>query len=295
MTPNTPQALRGIRLQVFWDGAREPSVDAPLGYFFGNGDYGDDPDAQFNSLLFGVNAGEAYCKYPMPFAQRATLKLTNASGADAAVSMKVSLKKLRSMPDNWGYFHATWLEKPIGLPDGPKFGRGRPVISIQPPRSEFLLPYDWKIRYARKAVPGHLILDRTGKGKLAGMFIYVDWKHSGWWGEGDLLIWSDETGWPPRYHTTGIEESLNSGWCGFDRKAISGFVKQTNPDIAIYMWSLVDGCQFQNNIKAGWENMCGTGDAEDYVDKEHPLVGSTAFWYGDKPTNAGSSQGLLPR
>ena len=33
----TPQTLRGLRLQFFWDGADKPAVDAPLGDFFGQG------------------------------------------------------------------------------------------------------------------------------------------------------------------------------------------------------------------------------------------------------------------
>ena len=35
---------------------------------------------------------------------------------------------------------------------------------------------------------------------------------------------SYETGWPPSYHGTGTEEYFNSGWCKFDRKAVSGYV-----------------------------------------------------------------------
>ena len=50
--PPTPELLRGIRLQIRWDGAKEPSVDAPLGYFFGNADYGYANEIHFNSFFW---------------------------------------------------------------------------------------------------------------------------------------------------------------------------------------------------------------------------------------------------
>ena len=75
-------------------------------------------------------------------------------------------------------------------------------------------------------VPGKVVLQKEGRGKYVGVMLTVDWPYESgyWWGEGDWLIWTDETGWPPRYHGTGSEEYFNSGWCRFDRKAVSGFV-----------------------------------------------------------------------
>jgi hypothetical protein len=48
VTPNTPEVLRGIRLRLSWDGAGSPSVDVPLGYFFGNADHPKDPSLDFH-------------------------------------------------------------------------------------------------------------------------------------------------------------------------------------------------------------------------------------------------------
>ena len=53
--PNTPEVLRGVRMRIYWDGADWPSVDVPLGYFFGNADYGD--KNPFSSLLLGCYGG----------------------------------------------------------------------------------------------------------------------------------------------------------------------------------------------------------------------------------------------
>ena len=64
MWPPTPELLRGVRLQISWDGAKQPSVDVPLGYFFGNADHGFANDIHFNSLLMGVSHADAYCCFP---------------------------------------------------------------------------------------------------------------------------------------------------------------------------------------------------------------------------------------
>jgi hypothetical protein len=287
VTPGTPQVLQGIRLQMFWDGNAKPGVDAPLGYFFGNGKHGADPTAFFNSLMLGVTADGAYCRLPMPFAQGAEIRFINQSGQTVTnLDVKLHVKELPSLPKSWGRFQATWLEHRTMMPDSPTFGRGSPVISKKPEGVEYFLPYNKNESFPTKYVQGHLVLERAGKGKYVGMMMHVNWPYDGWWGEGDVLIWTDETGWPPSYHTTGMEESFNAGWCGFDRKAISGYAKQTKPDWVFFGFNLIDGAAFDKNIKVGVETMPQFWDglpAFRTMQAEHPIIGSTAYWYAESP------------
>jgi hypothetical protein len=124
-------------------------------------------------------------------------------------------------------------------------------------------------------VPTHVTLERNeGPGKYVGVFLYVHWPDNGWWGEGDWQIWTDEEGWPPSYHGTGSEEYFNSGWCRFDRKAISGVVYDSLPgDVAVYSFHMNDAFQFQKNIRV----------AVEVWPWNKPLKpatwGSTSFWY----------------
>ena len=89
--PATPEVLRGARMQINWDGAAKPSVDVPIGHFFGHAYSGhgrwftskaavlgkkplkDSPyvdyTSAYNSLLLGVTEKEAYSRFPMPFCQ----------------------------------------------------------------------------------------------------------------------------------------------------------------------------------------------------------------------------------
>lgn len=250
--PVTPEVLRGLRLTMRWDGAREPSVDLPLGHFFGHGDSGHAEAARFSSLVLGVTADEVYARFPMPYANGAVIDLCNDSPV-AVTRLRVALDAadLRSVPSNWGRFHATYSEAPAAL-NGPRFGL--------------------------KQTPAHLVLEREGRGKYVGVILRADWPHEGWWGEGDWLIWSDETGWPPSYHGTGSEEYFNSGWCKFDRKAVSGYVSVHPGHPTEYSFHLNDAFQFRRNIKVAVETV-GWDKADRQIQNEHPVWGSTAFWY----------------
>ncbi len=65
MTPAPIDKTRYYILRFYWDGEEEPSVEVPLGDFFGCG-WGK--YCQINSLPVCVNPGSAFnCYWPMPF------------------------------------------------------------------------------------------------------------------------------------------------------------------------------------------------------------------------------------
>ena len=70
---DTADLLNNTRLRVFWDGEAAPSVDAPLGSFFGMGQFGAH---HARALPVGIDSGDTlYCYLPMPFRQQATVDL----------------------------------------------------------------------------------------------------------------------------------------------------------------------------------------------------------------------------
>jgi len=61
----SPRMLRGLRLDMTWDGADRPAVSAPLGDFFGQG---LGRCVAFQSALFSNPEGRSFnCCVPMPF------------------------------------------------------------------------------------------------------------------------------------------------------------------------------------------------------------------------------------
>jgi hypothetical protein len=272
VTMATPEVLRGIRMQIRWDGSDEPSVDVPLGYFFGNADYAYLNEIHFNSLLLGVTPSEAYSCFPMPFQDGAVLRFENRADQGAfKVRVCLDVQRRQALPDNWGRLHVTWNERRAALPDAPRFG----------PQN----------------IASHLVLEREGPGKYVGVLLHVQWPHTDWWGEGDWLIWTDEDDWPPRYHGTGSEEYFNSGWCSFDRKAVSGYVKTRPGDVALYSFHLNDAFQFQRNIRVAEETVGMDAlwmKGETIIHRDNPIWSSTAYWYA-LPVQAAESTELIPR
>ena len=263
VNPNSAEVLQHTRMQMQWDGHTEKSVDVPVGYFFGNADYQN--QMQFSSLLLGITGTEVYSRFPMPFSHGCVITFVNDSKVRIPdISVKLAIQTEKSIPVNRGRFHATWQEIPIDSAS----------VSAYP-------------RFGRSVKPFLVLLDlHGGRGKYVGNMLHVAWPYPTWWGEGDWLIWSDQSGFPPRYHGTGTEEYYNSGWCWFDRKAVSGFITQKPANVFVYSFHMNDNFQFHDNLRVALEVWWHT-------DIYRSIYGSTAFWYADPVQDAGSRKTLI--
>ena len=133
------EALRHVRIKAYWDGEREPSVNSPLGPFFGTGYWPTptDPDTKLrygfcpttlqkgavvlgrtatHSLPVGSDAEGFYNFFPMPFLKSARIDLVNES--DTVISgVEVTVKDVAGQPPpSSAYFHAQWREEDPTLP-----------------------------------------------------------------------------------------------------------------------------------------------------------------------------------
>ncbi len=185
-----PETLKSLRLELYWDGSKSPSVDVPVGYFFGHANTGHNTkhkspgvlpvgkehmprgkaleySCNFNSLLIGVLPGEAYARFPMPFAKGAVARIRNTGqGKTAKVKLRLDVRKLETLPGDWGRFCATFSQQRAYSKDSPRLGP--------------------------KKISAKTVLQRQVCGKYVGALLHVDWPLDWWWGEGDWLIWSDE-------------------------------------------------------------------------------------------------------
>ena len=75
----TLDILKNARVQAYWDGETTPSVDVPLGSFFGIGSSGE---GNMKGLLVGVDPTKHtyYNYFPMPYGTSARIALVNSSG-----------------------------------------------------------------------------------------------------------------------------------------------------------------------------------------------------------------------
>ncbi|GJG86254.1 hypothetical protein tb265_14350 [Gemmatimonadetes bacterium T265] len=175
-----PEMLRGVRIEMFWDGATTPAVSAPLGDFFG---VGLGQMVPFESALFASPEGRSFESYvPMPFRTRARVVLTNDTGSDLQnVYYDVDYTRVAAQPPGALYFHAYWhRERPTRL--GEDF-RVLPRV--------------------------------TGRGRFLGMNVGVRPDPSygmTWWGEGAVKMYLDGDRDAATLVGTGSEDYIGSGW-----------------------------------------------------------------------------------
>lgn len=76
----SPAMLRGLKIEMFWDGSSKPAVSAPFGDFFG---MALGHMTTFQSALFASPEGKSFnCYVPMPFRTEMKIVVTNESGRD---------------------------------------------------------------------------------------------------------------------------------------------------------------------------------------------------------------------
>ncbi len=106
--PFYPQSLV---LRMYWDGLERPSVEAPLGDFFG---VGNGAHANFTSLPVATSSRgrSRNCFWQMPFAKSAKITVTNESTEYKTDSFYyyVDWRKYEALPVDSAYFHAQYRQ-----------------------------------------------------------------------------------------------------------------------------------------------------------------------------------------
>ena len=159
----SPEILRGMIIEMFWDGAEQPAVSCPIGDFFC---HGLGRMATFESALFSSPEGKSFnCFIPMPFRNSMRVVVMNSSEKDVSMFFYDVDMTIGDIHDeNTAYFHAVWR-------------RENPTVIM---RDYIVLP---KVR---------------GAGRFLGCNIGVvadteKWFRT-WWGEGEMKFFIDGDG-----------------------------------------------------------------------------------------------------
>lgn len=277
---------RECLLRFYWDGARRPSIDVPLGDFFclGNGIANS-----FQSALFTAstnhpntfNSGCALnCYVPMPFREHARVELVNQSREPQRQYFYIDYETLepRDFDDATGYFHAEFRRTN-------PFGGWGSQVRVNSPEANV-------VNKGRRAWENnYVILETKGRGHYIGCNVSVTNFQGTWWGEGDDMIWVDGYKWPPDLHGTGSEDYFNQAWGmqpnAFLRNGSSVFESHTLPTGPVqqradggyqtsYVFHLENPVRFQKEIKVTIEHGHGNHLANE--------MSSVAYWYAARPT-----------
>ena len=116
---------RLFRVRVYYDGRKTPSVDAPLGDFFGVG-HGYEADLD-SAMVYDTSLGRARNSYwPMPFGKSCRITVTNEGERTKSLYYHVDWRRVASLPGDAGYFHAYYRQE---LPATP--GRNYAFLAIR--------------------------------------------------------------------------------------------------------------------------------------------------------------------
>jgi hypothetical protein len=247
---NSQLSLRELVFRVYWDNESEPSIEVPLGDFFG---VGFAKEKEFKSLLLemfpagGENRPALNCYIPMPFKTHAKFEIENQGKQPVSLFFwQINYEVVKNLPEDYGRLHAQWR-------------RENPV---------------------KRSIP-YTILEAKGEGRYLGTVFNYHLLEPGAWVEGgdDFYIDVDSTT-TPTLKGIGAEDYFGHAW-GFRTENNSLFHGTSYGPLDNYMtayrFHILDPIQFKKSIKVTMR--CHGWDVQDREDD----YSSIAYWYQKEP------------
>jgi hypothetical protein len=247
-------------LRFYWDDEKEPSIEVPVGDFFGMG-WGE--FATLNSLAVTVNPGSAFnCYWVMPFRKKCRVTMENIATEKMRLYYQIDYT-LTDVPADAAYFHA-------------QFRRSNPT----------------------KGSIYTLVDGIKGKGQYVGTYIAWGVNNNGWWGEGEIKFYLDGDSKFPTINGTGTEDYF-CGSYNFENKkthqyqefstAYAGLHQVIRPDgvytsqqrFGMYRWHIVDPVRFEKELKITIQDLGWRSEGR-YLPQQSD-ISSVVFWYQAEP------------
>jgi hypothetical protein len=268
----TPTGVwRNSIIRFYWDDEKTPSVEAPVGDFFG---MGWNQYAPLRSLAVCVNPGSAFnCYWPMPFRRKCRITMENIDTEPMMLYYQVDYI-LTEVPSDAAYFHA-------------QFRRVNPL----PAKSVVVL------------------LDAVqGRGQYVGTYLAWGVHNNGWWGEGEIKFYIDDDGEYPTICGTGTEDYFCGSYDFDTRKKNAAGVEESNytefnspysglaqvirgdghynvsQRFGLYRWHITDPIRFEKNLRVTIQALGWRSEGR-YLPLEDDIA-STVFWYQTEPHHA---------
>ena len=258
--------LKKLVLRMYWDGEETPSVEAPIGDFFGlgNGEY-----FRYESAVLAVASDKALNSFfPMPFLKHARITVTNEGKqrVDAFYFNIDYQAHAKPLPLDTLYFHAQYRQAcPASGWTNQWHSNGDPLVD------------------GKKNLTGegnYVWLEARGKGHFVGVTMSVLQNQDNWWGEGDDMFFIDGESLPS-INGTGSEDYFLGAW-GFGRPF--SYATYGAPVVgsefagsrtSVYRFHLDSPIPFNKSLKATIEHGHANHRSDNYS--------SVAYWYQTEP------------
>lgn len=247
-------------LRFYWDGEKEPSVEVPVGDFFGMG-WGE--YTPLNSLPITVNPGSAFNTYwPMPFRKKCRITMENIGTEEMYLYYQIDYT-LTDVPDDAAYFHA-------------QFRRSNPTEGAL-----------------------YTLIDGVkGKGHYVGTYMAWQVNNRGWWGEGEIKFYMDGDKKFPTIAGTGTEdyflgsynfenkkkreyESYSTPYAGLHQIIKPDGLYDSQQRFGLYRWHIQDPVRFDKDLKITIQDLGWRSDHR-YLQQKSD-ISSVVYWYQTEP------------
>ena len=258
--------LKRIVLRMYWDGEATPSVETPIGDFFGLGlgDY-----HLWQSRLLSVGGDKALnAFFSMPFQKHARVTVTN-EGREKVDPI---------------YFNIDYRQYPAALPADTLYFHAQ-YRQAQPNRG---WTSDWNVNWDALAWEkpnldgndNYVWMEATGRGHFLGVTMSVLQNQDGWWGEGDDMFFIDGEA-KPSIAGTGSEDYFLGAWDFGKPYSYDSYgapmvgEERAGGRSSAYRFHLDSPIPFTKSIRATIEH----GHANHRSDNFY----SVAYWYQSEP------------
>lgn len=255
----SPETMRSVILRIYWDDSDHPSVEAPMGDFFG---VAHGRTVHYMSPYLGTPEGRGFqCYFPMPFGKRCRITFENDSPKTLSwLWYQVDYTLGDAFSPDMGLFHA-------------HFRRENPCPADR----------------------DYCLLDTRGAaGVFAGAVIGVNPGLPGWWGEGEMKFYIDGDTRYPTICGTGTEDYLCSGWGMNLHSAIYTGVNYEARDprgqqqfVSFYRFHIHDPIYFQSDLRVELQQLGAgspvAGESTEAFCRKHNLNGPHIHPIPDQP------------
>lgn len=257
--PMPPQDMRALVLEVYYDGADEPSISCPLPDFFG-ASLGR--PVELNTAYTAIQEGRGFnATFPMPFHGAMVVKLTNHTKRIFPLYYQIDLL-MGPQDEDAGLMHVVFnRENPTTMKEDFTL-----VDNIEGPGRFF------------GTVVGIRVLNDINAQQLFS-----------WYGEGEFKFFLDGDTDYPTICGTGLEDYAGTAWgMGAHQAPLSGVPheikdpnsKASNPDFAsLYRWHGPDPIVFEESCRATVQQIGavfvpeGADDMMAAVEAQHDIAG----------------------
>lgn len=199
----SPEMLRALKIEMFWDNEAKPAVSVPFGDFFG---IGLGKTATFQNALFANAEGRSFnCFIQMPFKKAAKIVVKNESDKTLNnIFFDVDYNLLKTWNDDYLYFHSYWHRD-----------------------TATALTKDFE-----------LLPRVVGKGRFLGLNIGVNGNPlygKSWFGEGEVKMYLDGDTDYPTLNGTGTEDYIGTAWG--QGKFINNYTGCSIADDSLLQWA----------------------------------------------------------